>query len=272
MRDAMKYVNHYGETFDFGSTDVFVNENDFRNYEWTFNSQYNKISSFEKRIKKNTLPVTFVGDNAKQTANRLFEIIEKDVLTTAPGRMYVGDYYLKGYFYASKKKGYTTDGVIELNLTFASDQNYWIKEYPYVFRIEDEGTGGEEYGLGYDYNYPYGFSSPISSQNFVNTSFIPANVIITMCGPVINPKVTIGGHAYQINTALLSNELLTINTRDKTAIKTSRTGEKTSVFALRNLDSYLFEKVKTGTLKVFCEPEFDFDITLLEERSEPLWI
>lgn len=271
MRDYMKYINHIGEVFVFGSSNVLINQNDFRNYEWTYNSQFNKITSFEKKIKAKKLHTIIVSDEAHKIANRLLEIIEKDVLANTPGKMCIGDYYLKGYFYASAKTSYTHERVVEMDLSFVSDESYWVKEYPFLFRINDEGTGGEDYGLGYDYDYPYGFSSPISSQNMVNTSFTPANILINIYGAAINPKVTIGSNVYQIFTTLADNEILTIDTREKTAIRTNQSGEKTSVFAFRNLEHYLFEKVKPGTLKVVGEPEFNFDLTLLEERSEPIW-
>lgn len=271
MRDSMTYVNSVGESFAFGSANVLINQNDFRNYEWTYNSQFNKISSFEKRIKSKKLPVIIVGDDARETANKLFECIEKDVLNNTPGKMYVGDYYIKGYFFASNKKSYKHEKVVELELSFVSDQGYWVKESPYVFRIDDEGSGGDEYGLGYNYDYPYGFSSPISSQNLVNTSFVPSNAIIRVYGAVINPTVTIAGNVYQINTEIGNNEILTINTRDKTAVVIDAEGKTSNVFALRNLEHYLFEKIKPGTLKVVANPECNFDVVLLLERSEPLW-
>lgn len=272
MRDFMKYVNSKGQTFLFGAPFVVINENDFRNYSWQYNSQYNKITSFEKKIKQQTLPVKIVGENAAEVANQLFEIIEKDVLLEKAGKMYVGDYYLKGYFYASKKSNYTKGNEIDVALTFASDQAYWIKEYPYVFRINDEGSGGDQFGLGYNYDYPYDFSSPISSQNLKNSSFIPVNFVLDVYGPVVNPTVTIAGHVYGVNVTLLANEILTINTRDRTVIKTSNKGIKTSEFASRNYESYIFERIPVGNSKIICSPECNFNITLLEERSEPLWI
>lgn len=271
MRDSMRYVNHNNEVINFGSANILINENDFRNYEWTFNSLYNRITSFERKIRKNTLPVIVVGSDAKTVANNIFEIIEKDVLTTQAGRMYIGDHYLTGFFYASSKKEYTTDGVIQFDLTFVSDQGFWIKEFPYIYRVNMERSGGDK-GLGYSYGYPYGFNSPISSQNLVNASFVPSNAIITIYGYVINPKVIIGGNVYQVLTTVNAGEQLVINTKEKSAIVISSKGEKRSVYALRNLESYLFEKVKTGTSKVICDPDFNFNVTLLEERSEPAWI
>lgn len=272
MRDRMRYVNHLNEIFDFGSANVLINENDFRNYKWTYNTQYEKITSFEKRIKNQMLTVQIVGRNSRTIANKLFEIIEKDVLTNQAGRMYVGDYYLTGYFYASNKKDYTQGTTLKIELSFVSDQAYWIKETPYIFRIDDEGTGGDEKGLGYDYGYPYDFSSPISSQNLVNTSFVPANFILNVYGQVVDPQIIIGGNIYQVNVTLGSNAILSINSKDKTVIVTDSKGVKTSAFANRNPEHYIFEKIKTGSLRVFCTPECNFDVVLLEERSEPIWI
>lgn len=271
MRDAMKYFNHYNEEIDFGSANILINMNDFRDYKWSYNSQYNKITSFEKKIKSNKLPVIVVGEDAREVANHIFEVIEKDVLTNTAGKMFIGDYYLRGYFVGSIKKDYKHENVVELELEFISDQGYWLKESPFLFRIDDEGTGGDEFGLGYSYDYPYGFSSPISSQNMVNTSFVPANFIINIYGAVTNPHIIVGGNTYHIAETLLENEILTINSREKVAYLTTAEGERRNVFSKRDMNYYLFEKIPTGVLKVLYEPECNFDIVLLEERSEPQW-
>lgn len=272
MRDSMKYINHMGQTFSFGRNNVVIDENDFRNYSWTYNSQYNKITSFQKKIKTQSILVKIVGTDAGAIANELFEIVERDVLANKPGKMYVGDYYLAGYFYASKKSNYTNSQEIDVTLSFASDQAYWIKEYPYVFRINDEGSGGDDRGFGYNYGYPYDFSSPISSQNLKNMSFVPVNFILNVYGSVINPSIIIGGHIHRVNTTLENNEILTINSKEKTVIKTTSKGAKVNEFANRFYQSYIFEKVPKGDNRILCTPECNFDITLLEERSEPIWI
>lgn len=268
----MKYINHKGQAFSFCQANVVIDENDFRNYQWSYNSQYNKITSFEKKIKTQSLMVKIVGSDARTTANELFEVVEKDVLAKSPGKMYVGDYYLSGYFYASKKANYTNANEINVTLSFASDQVYWIKENPFVFRINDEGSGGSRLGLGYAYGYPYDFSSPISSQNLKNTSFVPVNFALEIFGPVVNPSIIIAGHTYQVNKTLLSNEMLLIDSIKKQIIHTNQRGVKSSAFAQRNYQSYIFEKIPTGNNKIICTPECNFNITLFEERSEPVWI
>lgn len=274
MRDYMRYVNHLNEVFYFGTDKVLINENTFRNYKWSFNSQYNKITSFERKLSSSNLPVTIVGPDAKEIANRLFEIIEKDVLTNNPGKMYIGDYYISGYFTASNKKEYTKGQgqVFSMDLTFTSDQACWIKESPYVFRISDEGSGGSELGLGYSYDYPFDYSSPISSQNMVNSSFVPVNFVMTVYGPVTNPEIIVGGNIYQVDVELEENEVLVINSREKKVYVIDEDGIATSAFAQRNLDHYIFEKVPAGELTVLFTPECNFDIVLMEERSEPAWI
>ena len=44
-----------------------------------------------------------------------------------------------------------------------------------------------------------------------------------------------------------------------------------SKFSDRNRDDYIFEKIPSGSNDVSWDGAFGFDVTLLEERSEPKW-
>ena len=59
----------------------------------------------------------------------------------------------------------------------------------------------------------------------------------------------------------------------KKIIKYDNTGSEENVFDLRSRDRLnFFEKIPTGSQNVAWSGAFSVDITLLSERSEPLWI
>ena len=100
MLEKFKYINHLGETLEFGKSPLFVNENDLRDFSWDVTKKNNKISGFSKGIVSKTIPIILKAetkDEAKRMKNRLFEVFEKDVLAEKYGRIVVGDYYLKCY-------------------------------------------------------------------------------------------------------------------------------------------------------------------------------
>lgn len=269
MYEHLKYVNHLNEVVEFGKGNILVNRNDFRDYEWNFATQYQKLSAFNKQPSKKNLPFLIFGANAKATANKVHEILEKDILAIVPGRLYSGEFYLRGYFYASSKSEYLRGDVFRGNLLFVTDQNFWIKEDKYVFRLSDEEIQG---GHGYDYGYPYDYSSSVNVQNLYNTGFMDTNFEMVVYGPVTNPILTVSGHSYAVEVDLLANEYLTINSADKTIIRTTARGEKVNEFSHRNLENYVFQKMPAGVNRVVTNAPFNYDITLLLERSEPLWI
>ena len=269
MLDKLTYVNHLNESVVFGENHILIDKNDFRNYEWAYNSQYNKIMGFKRSTSKKTLPVLVYGDDRNTIANRLFEVIEKDVLANKPGKIYAGDYYLTGYFYASQKNDYNDKRFLKVNLTFITTQTKWVNSKSYVFRSYESPVG--EDGFDYPFDYPFDYGSPINTQNLINQGFVPSNFIITIYGAVENPTVSIGGDVHKVNVTLGNNEYLTIDSVNKTIVKTARNGSKINEFMNRDLEHYVFEKIKSGSNSVVVNPPCNVDITVLEERSEPAW-
>lgn len=268
MLDTLTYINHLNEAVTFGVGDILIDKNDVRDYEWSYNPQYNRILGFKRQITKKTLPVLIYGANRNETANRLFEIIEKDVLANQSGRLYSGNYYLSGFFYGSRKESYNDARFLRTKLTFVTTQTRWIYSKTYVFRTWD---GGEDTGFDYPHDYPIAYGSPISIQNLTNTGFVPSNFLIRVYGPVQNPSVIIGGDVHRVYCTLMASEYLEIDSINKTIIKTAANGNKSNQFLHRDLDHYVFEKIKSGVNTVSVVPPCSVDITILEERSEPAW-
>ena len=198
-------------------------------------------------------------------------MIEKDIAAVKAGTLKYGQWYLPGYFTNKKTNGfYKCSNSIKMTLEFITDVDKWRRENHFTYRVNDEAV--EERGLGYSYGYPYDFLSSINAQNLYNHSYTDSNFILNVYGPAINPAVTIAGSVYKVETELLKNEYLTINTKDKTIIKTAVKGEKVNEYANRSLDSYIFKKIPVGMNSVAVTPNCNFDIIVIEERSEPTWI
>lgn len=265
MLEKIRYVNHQNEEIVFGADGILISGNDVRDFKWTYNSQYSRISSFSKPISNKKIPFLVYGSMAK--ANRLFEVFEKDVLAKKSGKLYVGDYYLQGYFIGvSKVKA--VSGIVKGTLEFVTDQPSWIKEVKYLFR---KGESGIKEGIDYPYTYPYDYTPNASSRDLINKAFVDSDFIITIYGNAINPVITIAGHPYQMATELKERELLTINSYEKTIIKTDSRGNKINAFAERDIENYIFKKIPTGESKITTSADFNFDIVLMAERSEPEW-
>ena len=267
---TLKYKNHLGETIDFGNKNYFTNSVGMRDYTWNYESDFNKIKSFNSScITTKTLTVSIYTDNDTDKYslfNSIFEIFEKDVLSKIPGKFYFGDYYYSGYVISSVKKEYMpSQNLLTLDLTIASDRNTWVYENLYTFTKNQPISGH-----GYAYKYPYRYSSS-NLKTFFNTALIDSDFKLTIYGSCSNPVIYIGGHPYSVATEIENGEYLEVDSREKTIYKVQPDGAKTNAISYRDRDNYIFKKIPSGVVPISWNNDFGFDITIYDERSEPLW-
>jgi phage-related protein len=275
MLEQLKYKNHVNEVFEFGKDGIFVNTNDLHDYEWTVTQKGNRIAAIDRSVSKRNLPIIILCDTEEkgiEARNKLLEVVEKDVLAMQHGRIILGDYYFRCFVTKSQKKNYlTTKRMMEVTLTLTTDFPYWVKEETFTFRKPSEGGSVGGQNLDFNFDYPFDFASSVSLNEVGNTGFVGSNFRMVIYGACINPAVRIAGHLYQVNCEVGEGKYLTIDSVSKKIYVTAVDGTTTNVFNLRNRDSYIFEKIAPGTNHVTWEGNFGFDITLLEERSEPKW-
>lgn len=277
MLEKVKFINHMNEAMDWGSNGIFVNQNDLRNYSWGYDKENNKISGFSQSIVKKSVQIIIAcqsEDEGVTIKNKLFEICEKDVLATQHGRLIIGDYYLKCFVSGSSKTGYLYHkGYLKVTLTVVTDYPQWTKESTVTFR-SSEGISpqeGEKRNLDFNVDFAYDYASGLCSKMLNNTGFVGTNFRLIIYGACINPTIYIGGHRYQVNHIVEANEYLTVDSVEKTITLTKRNGEVVNCFNYRDRDSYIFEKIPSGNNAVSWKGDFDFDVVLIEERSEPKW-
>ena len=275
MLEQLIYRNHVNEVFEFGRDGIFVDMNDLHDYEWTVTKKGNRIAALDRSIGKRKLPIIIICDTEEkgiEARNKLLEVVEKDVLAMQYGRIIIGDYYFRCFVTKSQKNNYlTSNRWMEVTLTLTTDFPYWVKEETFAFRKQSEGSGVGGKNHDFNFDYPFDFTSSVSLNEVGNTGFVGSNFRLVIYGTCINPTVVIAGHTYQVNCDVAEGEHLTIDSVSKKIYVTAVDGTTTNVFNLRNRDFYIFKKIAPGTNHVTWEGNFGFDITLLEERSEPKW-
>ncbi|CDB24270.1 uncharacterized protein BN706_00465 [Clostridium sp. CAG:557] len=267
---VLKYMNHLGETIKFDGKNYFSNSYKMRDYTWNYESDFNKIKSFNlSNVSTKTLSVsihTRSQSKGFELFNSFFEIFEKDVLAKRPGKFYLGDYYYTCYVISSVKEDFlAAQNLLTLELTIISDTNNWVCEKTYSF-VKNQPVSGH----GYIYGYPYQYSSG-ALKSFLNDALIGYNFKLIIYGPVINPALYIGGHMYAVNVPVEVDEYLEINCREKIIETVQSDGKRTSVINYRNRENYIFQKIPSGVVAVTWNNDFGFDLTLFDERSEPKW-
>ena len=270
MIEQIKYINHINEVVEFGKDGIFANENALRDFIWKVTSKNDKITSFKKGVVAKTIPVIITCYDKKEALakmDRLFEIMEKDVLANKHGKFIIGDYYLKCFVTSNKKNDYLNN-YLKFTLTISTDYPSWVKETKIIF---NESSGSTSEWLDYDYDYEYDYASEFNNVIVNNPGFVASDFKMIIYGFVANPTLYIDGHEYKVNVTVSTGEYLTIDSQQKTIVLTKYNGEQVNCFNKRSRDSYVFEKIKPGSNVVTCEGSMKADIILIEERSEPRW-
>ena len=249
---------------------VLINENDFRNFIVSYETKFNKITNFKRKVTKKTLNVMLNLDEygiARIGAVEATVFIDQDLMTGEQGKMVIGDYYMTGLFIGADITGYTKDYDCKMKLTFITDNPLWIKEDTVFY----DPMGDITSGFDYPFDYPHDYISPLSVSELINPNYVACNFRITMYGAASSPAITINGHEYTVDVELLATEYVTIDSVNKTIVKTATDGTETNEYANRGLDDYIFEKIPVGTNTLSVNGDFNTSITIISERSSPDW-
>lgn len=273
MFDCVKYVNHLNQEINFGSGEYFLNESELRDFEWNYNTAFNRITNINRKgVVTKPIPIIIHSRDGVGAKNRLFEIFERDVIARTPGRFYIGDYFCEGYVLESKKENYLLNkNLLVLEVTFVTEKAYWIRPTVSTFAKYTEAQTGD-YILDYPHDYGYDYYDTGLASVFINNEhFDGSEFRLLINGQANFPRLEIGSHVYEVEHEVKTGEVLEINSKDRTISLIQADGCKENLFNYRNKDYNIFQKVPPGVSTVFWDGKFEFELTLFEERSEPKW-
>lgn len=266
------YLNHLNEKLYLDSENIILQYQELFNYSWDVNTDNNKISSFSRETATIPITVTVTADTEEEYTDILHNfhnVIETDIISCIPGRLYIGDQYLTCYISGDIKQDAFMGVPIQVkNLTVMTDAPFWVRESMFSFQ-----SGGvlSSNNKRYPGGYPYRYANGLGSTYVVNPHFTDANFLLTVYGPATNPMITIGGNSYLVNIILEEGERLEIDSREETITKVLLFGEKVNAFHNRKKGQPFFQKIPSGRLAVSWPGSFSWDLTIYEERSEPRW-
>lgn len=272
MLDKIIYRNHNGKELKLGESDIYVNSNDLRDFSWDYTTKNNRISSFKRGVVKKTIPLIIKSNSEEQAIeikNSLFELAEADVLTKEYGWIIIGDYYLRCFVTASKKSNYLIDKcMMNVSIEVTTDLPMWVSEKKFSF-TNVSITSDLDSGIDYKHDCPFDYFKKTKNKLIENDNFASSDFEIIIYGSCENPEIIIGDYIYSVQASLLTGEYIVINSVTKKIYMVKNDGEKINMFHFRSKD--IFRKIPKGTSTLTWNG-FGFDITLLQERSEPKWI
>lgn len=270
-----KVTNEF-KAVTFGKAPYFASYNDLNNYEWEYtnNSDYGRVSDFRRGIKTYTLPVVISRTNSTKAINELHEIIDYDVIQQKKGRLYYGDYYKEGYFYAGSASAYKrTDHMIKLELQFVTDDSAWIKETTKTITnkaVIGSGTSGVNTLSDYPVDMAYDL---VNNEKIVDVDIAAeAYIKLVINGAATAPKITIGDNIYEVDYTIRDGERIEIDGRKKTVKFFDINNHELNIFSFRNREHDIFAKLPDGNNIIKSNGAYTFTLTLIEERSAAEWI
>ncbi len=249
---------HYGDT-------------DLHDYEWSYDTVNDRSVGFRRSPRDFSIHVMLRGGDAAER-DRAVDVFDADVAAGTPGTLRVGASEMRCYVTASSKDRWWYDEAsMDMDLTVHADDPVWTREATSQFlkAVEQEPSDDLDYPHGYPHDYAPDTRSAALSSPFAS----PCAARITVYGPAVNPYVIIAGNRYQVDATVEDGGLLVIDGRGKTITVTSADGYSESAFAagVREDGARVFAPVPSGTSPVSWTGAFGFDVTLIEERSEPAW-
>lgn len=247
---------------------------DFFDYEWDESTYNGMIYGFSrKQYKKNVKLDVFCGvDEFAEAMNQFENIVSVDVLKSTPGKIYVNGEYLSCYIKGVKKEEWEAGIYTIVTLTLISDHPFWINEASKQFYPKEAGESTSDF-LDYPFDYLFDYTiSDIGSQDWYIDHITSCPFVMTIYGPVTNPRILINGRVIEVYTTLESNEYLILDSRDHTIIKYLSNGTTSSLYNNRYMEESVFDPIGPGTIFITWPGTFGFDITAYMERNEPRWI
>lgn len=272
------YVSSTGERISLDGEGAFVGTAPkLRSRVWTYELGWRSASGISRDAREATLGAFLTAS----AADRLREQADRDMARSAPGRIEVdGEWYQRAYIAKSETDAVYGRRAVKAELTVLLLDGAWRREVSTEFyATETEDPSGLDYP--HDFEYDYGGST--ASRSVTVDGLVPADLKLTVYGPVTNPRVAVSQGAftnvYEVAAEVPGGSRLVVDgsSYPKSIQLIGTYGEVEDKFAsgLRGegagSGSYCFEPLRPGTSSVAWDGSFGFTMTHYQEEGEPPW-
>lgn len=277
----IKYRNSKGEEIRLDAQGFYADEGTLRDFIWDYSytpfpdGSGGSVSQFSREGSTHSFNVSahaFTNSEMIALLNNLHNVTEYDIRQRTAGKLWLDNQYITCYLVASEiaNKARRVNFVTK-KLTILPVIPFWCMDETKNFMIggnSDVSADAKRYNGRYPYRYGSGYSQETLDNTVGNWS---TPMIITIYGAATNPSINIGGHQYALNVTLQANERAIIDQLHKKIYKIGTTGATTNLFNNRDKTNDIFLFAPVGMVSVLYNGDYSFDITLVHQRSEPLW-
>nr|DAI14816.1 MAG TPA: tail protein [Caudoviricetes sp.] len=206
----------------------------------------------------------------------LRRLADADMASGEPGTLIADGEWEAGAWIAKSEPQSITPTMVETQLTIVLADGMWRRGATEHHDPRTDKAGGD---LDHPYDYPHDYAGMSILDTVTNTTGMPQPVKLTIFGPCINPYIIIGTNRYEVDATIPAGSRLEVDAASdsRTVTMISDTGLRTNLFgkavrgAGRGSGTYIFEPLPHGTSTISWAGGFEFDLTAIEERSEPPW-
>lgn len=278
----LTYISDNGTAFPLVASAMYLKEASFHEYSWNPEAVTYKLGDLLKIFTKDALQynctLAFAGSQSVRERNieAIHDAWEHDIMLQKPGKLVWNDYSIECYFIQSKTYSNDSNTRTLNDCTIYCPYPFWIKETKY----EIHATGADQIidGLDFPFDLPCDLGVSGYRRIIPFDASIPLDFRLVFYGVITTPSININGHLYEVQVTVPQNSVLTIssiekNDREKGVTLTYPSGTQTSVLYARNRQSYIFEPItpKNGQIIVTTAQTMNFDLYIIEKRSEPKW-
>lgn len=241
---------------------------------WDYSIGARGLTGITRGAREETVAVKIHDSTA--TLDLLRRLADADMAAGTPGTLVAdGEWETRAWIAKSEPQSITPT-MVETQLTIVLADGVWRRGTTEHHDPRADKAGGD---LDYPYDYPHDYAGMSILDTVTNATGMPQPVKLTIFGPCVNPYIIIGTNRYEVDATIPAGSRLEIDgTADaRTVIMISDTGLRTNLFAKavrgtgRGSGTYVFEPLPPGTSTISWAGGFKFDLTAIEERSEPPW-
>ena len=275
----LRYVNSKGVELNLTQWPYMYSSGDIYDFMWGYDltaGNTNQITGFYRVPLEIPIKISVTADTKEAyiyAVNHLFETTEVDILSMIPGKLYIGNQYMKCYIRGIKKAKFNA-GIdfmfSELNIIV--ENPFWITESTKSFTTAGSTKSGYEF-LDYPYDYDYDYAPDFYPPEIINIDhYADCKFLLKIYGPAIEPSVIINGIERKVYVTLEEDQYLLIDARDKTVKRIPIDGTALDAFDNRKkAGKSIFTQMVPGLNTITWNHNFGFDLTIFKERSEPEW-
>ena len=276
------YENSAGEKIRLDRNGLYCDEGTLRDFTWDYNysgypdgtgGSVSRFTRHEKTKSFNMSAYLLDTEDLKKLLNRFHNITEYDIRQKTPGKLWLNKQYISCYLITSEITNKAKHMLfVSRKVTILPVIPYWCIEKTKTFNKSESSSAVDEYGKKYNGRYPYKYGTGYSQSSLDNSDVSwDTPMIITFYGPASNPSVSIGDTIYTLNATIAASERAIIDQVHKKIYKIGSAGTRTNLFNTRDKTQDVFRFAPSGSVPILHSGDFSFSITLVQQRSEPLW-